>query len=212
MNTAPRYAWTDVWTMALMRPIPETYQTLLEDPHHQPSRSLRWMFLTGLVLAVITQNAIFNNPAFQAQLMDVAAQSGASVSPSEVNQLLLLMTLCATPFAAIFNVMIYVALTILMHWVARVMKPELGRDDLRRLLYVVGAVVAPLTVISAVVFILPAAISALLSLAVLVFQTYIFVQVVRGVYNFPIQQALVAGIVPTLALYGLQWLVLGSLF
>lgn len=212
MNTAPRYAWTDVWTMALTRPIPETYQTLLEDPHHQPSRSLRWMFLTGLVLAVITQNAIFNNPAFQAQLVEVAAQSGATVSPSEISQLLLLMTLCATPFAAIFNVMIYVTLTILMHWVARVMNPELTRDDLRRLLYVVGAVVAPLTVISAVVFILPAAISALLSLAVLVFQTYIFVQVVRGVYNFPIQQALVAGIVPTLALYGLQWLVLGSLF
>ncbi|MFQ3646044.1 MAG: YIP1 family protein [Anaerolineae bacterium] len=212
MNTAPRYAWTDVWTMALMRPMPETYKALLEDPHHQPLRSLRWMFLTGLVLAVITQNAIFNNPAFQAQLMEVAAQGGANVSPSEVNQLLLLMTLCATPFAAIFNVMIYVALTILIHWVARIINPDLTRDDLRRLLYVVGAVVAPLTVISAVVFILPTAISALLSLAVLVFQTYLFVQVVRGVYNLPTQQALIAGIVPTLALYGLQWLVLGSLF
>ncbi len=212
MNTAPRYPWTDVWTMALTRPVPETYQALLEDPHHQPARALRWMFLTSLVLAVITQNAIFNNPAFREQLMLTIAQSGATATAADVNQVLLLVTLCATPFAAFFNVMIYVTLTIFMHWAARVMKPELSRYNLRQLLYVVGAVIAPLTVISAVVLILPAAISAILSLAVLVFQTYIFVQVMRGVYGLSLQQALFAGLVPTLALYGLQWLILGNLF
>jgi hypothetical protein len=211
MTTSPRYAWTDVWTLALTRPVPETYQALLEDPYHQPARSLRWMFLTSLVLAVITYNAVFNNPAFRGQLLNVAAQSGAIVTESDVNQALLLMTLCATPFAAVFNVFIYVTLTVVMHWGARLLKPTLTADDLRRLLYVVGAVVAPLTVIAALTNILPGVLSLVLSLAVLVFQAYIFVQVLRGVYGLTLQQALIAGLTPTLILYALQWLVLGSL-
>ncbi len=211
MTTSPRYAWTDVWTLALTRPVPETYQALLEDPHHQPARSLRWMFLTSLVLAVITYNAVFNNPAFREQLLNLAAQSGAIVTESDVSQALLLMTLCATPFAAVFNVFIYVTLTLVMHWGARLLKPSLTTDDLQRLLYVVGAVVAPLTVIAALTNILPGVLSLVLSLAVLVFQAYIFVQVLRGVYRLTLQQALIAGLTPTLMLYALQWLVLGSL-
>lgn len=212
MNTPPRYSWTDVWTMALTRPLPETYQALLEDPHHQPSRALRWMFLTSLVLAVITYNAIFNNPAFQAQVVEAAAQGGAMVTEADVRQMLLLMTLCATPFAAVFNVLIYVLLSAVIHWGARLIKPALTIDDLRRLLYAVGCVVAPLTVIAALANILPQALGVVMSLVVLVFQAYLFVQIVRGVYHFPIQQALIVGLTPTLALYALQWLVLGSLF
>lgn len=208
---AVSYSWTDIWTAAITRPRPDTYAMLLQDSNTRPVRAFWWMYLTGMVLALVTYNTVFNNPAFQSQLAQMAAQQGTALDGSSISQVLLLLTMCATPFAAIFNVLLYGLLALAIHRSAQRLTPERKVEHQASLFYLMGAVIAPLTVISALANILPEIIGLVIALGVIVFQAYAFVQIARAVYQLEMRQAILAAAVPTVLMYALQWLVLGAL-
>lgn len=205
------YSWTDIWTASVTRPHPDTYTTLLQDTNTRPRRAFFWMYVTGIVLALVTYNIVFSNADFQAQVTQAVAQSDVSASAGSISQVLLLLTLCATPFAAAFNVLLYALLSLAIHTVAQRTANASHVERHANLFYLMGAVIAPLTVVSAIATILPDVLGFGLSLAVMMFQTYCFVQIVRTVYLLDVRQAVLAAAVPTVLFYVLQWLVVGAL-
>ncbi len=205
------FSWTDVWTAAITRPRPETYEILLQDRDTRPGRAFLWMFVTSIVLALVTANILFNNPSFSVAFNAQLEQTGATISATELSQTLLLISLCATPFAALFNVLRYMVLGIVIHEIARRVVGAHVQEKRNALFYLLGAVVAPLTLVSAFVNIIPTALGTILALLLLGFQAYVFMQIAIALYNVETRQAILIAVMPTVALYLLQVLLVGAL-
>jgi hypothetical protein len=170
-----------------------------------------WLYITSIVLSLVTANALFNSAAFTEALNQSLVQAGADVRASDVSQSLLLLSLCATPFAAAFNLLRYIVIGIVIHEIAR---RVVGKDvQVKRnaLFYLLGAIAAPLTLVSAFAAILPTTLGTILALGLLAFQIFLFMQVAKTLYEVDTQKAFTIAGLPMIVLLILQVVFLGAL-
>lgn len=203
VGVTPRYTWSEVWTAAITKPRAETYAELLDDPAAQPIRAYIWVFLSALVTTFVTLNAFVNDPALQEALNE--SELGA-----EVGGTLFLSLLCATPIAAVFTLFVFIVFAGAIQFTAQQLmadKFKTGPHQLASLLYVMGAITAPINVLSLITVFLPLG---LVSLGLFAYQVYLYVLAVQAVYRVEMQPAATAVLIPGAVLVVLQFVFLGS--
>lgn len=177
----PRYNWAEVWTAALTRPSVPTYTELLNDPAAKPRRAYAWIYLAALATTFALSYALFSDPSLTAALSATPELAGADIQGA-----LLPSLLCVVPFASAFAVLIFIALIFLMQAVAGLMDPSPDKSQTMgrfpQLAYLMGAILAPLNLLSILFVLLPAL--GILSLAVTLYQFFLMWQIIRAVYDF----------------------------
>lgn len=212
MNTPTSYRWTDVWTLAVTRPRVDTFTALLADPAARPMRAFLWLLVTGIVLAMVTLNQLFNDPALLSTVTGSLLENGVNVSNSEISQVLFIAALCATPFSALINVGLYGLLSLGIQLVAdRSGVPTNTRGKGRQMFYLIGAIFAPLTLIATFGQLMPTEIGLIFALVIIGYQTFLAVLAAQALYSMERRAATIAVVLPTLIFYVLQVLLAGQL-
>lgn len=188
----PLYTWTDVWTMAVTRPTVDTFHTLLQDPLVTWTRAVMWLFLTGMISAVVAFNALVSNPNFQAALAQMSAEAGIADGVS--GGALLSAACIVAPFAASFSVFGFFALAWVIHMVAQRMAGVPFSGVFLRLFYCIAAISAPISLLSALVAILPPL--GFLGFVLLGYQAYLYVLAVRAIYGLQGSASVIAVLAP----------------
>jgi hypothetical protein len=206
------YSWADIWTAAVTRPRVETFSLLLQDSRPVPGRAFRWLLLTNTLVALVTFNAIFNNPQVIANLTTLLAENGTVVSNAEISQALLITSVCVAPFSGLLSVGVYALMAGIIQMVADQMGvPERTRGKWGRLFFLLGAIVAPLSLVSAFAIIVPA-LSLFINLFILIYQMFLLTLAARALYDMPPRTAAVAVILPAAIFLIGQYLLVSGLF
>lgn len=204
-------AWTDVWTLALTRPTPETYLQLLGDERRATNRAIFWLYFTSLVAVVVFVNSIIGSPQSQEALLLALAQNGLDTEGVNVAQALFVSSLCVAPFSAILSVVGWMVLaSVIQAFANQVGERAHTAGKLQAYLYCLAAIVAPTTLVATFFTIVP--FLSFLSLAVTVYQTYCLVRAAQGVYALEFRTALTVVVAPVLAFFLVQLLFLGVAF
>lgn len=160
--------WLSIWMRALTRPTPVAYQELFADPAPNRVTALAWLITGGAIAALIT---MIN---YQAPPLIAAAA-----------------VLCSVPIFAMIYVGVTVVTTRSAVWIAGQMGASADPD---RLLYALAAVNAPMSIISALVYLIPQ-VGYLLSYALGLYWIYLTVLVVKVVTGLSWGKAALASVV-----------------
>lgn len=121
--------WLSIWTRAVTRPTPAAYQDLFDDPEPNRVTAMAWLITSGVIAALITM-VTYRAPVY------IAAAA----------------VLCSLPVFAV----VYLALTVITARSARWIAARMGAGaPLDRLLYALAAVNAPMSILSALGYLLP---------------------------------------------------------
>lgn len=206
------FSWADIWSAAVTRPCVETFSLLLQDPRPVPMRAFRWLLLTNTLVALVTFNAIFNNPEVMASLTTLLAENGAVASSAEISQALLITSACMAPFSGLLSVGVYALMAGIIQAVAEQMGgAERTRGKWGQLFFLLGAIVAPLSLVSAFAIIVPA-LSLLINLFILVYQMFLLTLAARALYGMPPRTAAAVVILPSAIFLIGQYLLVRGLF
>jgi hypothetical protein len=179
---SPSLSWLEVWTLAITKPDPTIYRQLTEDPGAKPRRAIVWLIITSIMLSLVAFNLLFNNPQTVAVLTAQSAQTAQPLSEAQISQALFITALCALPLAAIFNTLIYGILAFAIQFVADQMGvPQRTNGKFKALFYLVGAIVAPMNVVLAVLNMLP--ILSILAIGAYVYQIFLMIRAAQGLYG-----------------------------
>jgi hypothetical protein len=204
-------AWTDIWTLALTRPTPETYQQLLSDERRTTNRALVWLYFTSLLAVVVFVNSIIGSPQSQEALLLALAQNGLDTEGVNVAQALFVSSLCVAPFSAIFSVLGWMVLaSVIQAFASQVGDRAQTAGKMQAYLYCLSAVVAPTTLLATFFTIVP--LVSFLSFAVTIYQTYCLIRAAQGVYALEFRTAVGVVVAPVVAFFLLQLLFLGVAF
>lgn len=202
----PLYTWTDVWTMAVTRPKTDTFHALLQDPLITWTRAIAWLFLSGVVSAVVSFNVLVSSPAFQDALAQMSAEAGLS---GGVSRSALLSVACfVAPFAATFNVLGFLALAWVIHSAAQRIANVPFAGVFLRFFYCVAAISAPMGLLGALMAIVP--LLGFLGIVLLGYQVYLYVLAVRAVYGLQGSASVWVVLLPSVVFFLLQLLLVGS--
>ena len=133
-----RYAWQEVWLQAITRPDVTVYRALLRDPQASPNRAYTWIFL-GVMLAFVIQGVM-------AKIFSVNFTQEAYSNLSTV-----LLVVCA-PVVGVLGILGFLIATAIQQFVATLLG---GTGKFEDLLYLYAAFSIPLTLIQAVLALVP---------------------------------------------------------
>ena len=174
-------SWNQVWIQATTRPSLETYQRLLADPGASANKAYLWIFASSVVgyILYFLLTLVFPNP--------LAFGDYADVSFTGLFGSAIIYMICCLPFAAaiaVIGVMISSALTQL---VARLLG---GEGTYVQLVYLFGAIIAPLSLVTYLLSAIPFVncFSVLLS----IYSVALLVMAVNAVNRFGYGKAIVA--------------------
>ncbi|GEM_PF-6764140 len=202
--------WTEVWTMAITRPQPETYGTLLQDTNTRLSRAITWLFLTSLLSTLALFNALMTTQEFQEAMTLLLAENGISSVDVNIGQVLFFSALFAAPISAFFMVLGWLLLGRVIQFIADQMgAPQLTKGRFSQLMYCIGAIVAPLTLVGAFLSLIP--LLGIFSLGVTLYQMYCLVRASQAVYQMDTRTAMTVVVFPIIGFFALQLILLGSL-
>jgi hypothetical protein len=136
------------WVEALTKPREDTYVAIGSSPRARAMTGYIWVFLTSIVASVVT--AVAQGAAIQEQLESSGValdQVGGSVGGIAAT------VLCAAPIAAIVGTLVFAIFMAVVQWIAKMFGGKATNDQLA---YTVAAVVAPYSLVSAVLVLLSA--------------------------------------------------------
>ncbi len=206
MPQKPLYVWTDVWTMAVTRPTVDTFDKLLQDPLVTWTRALAWLFLTGIISAVVSFNVLVSSPIFQDALAQMSAEAGLT---SDIGGSVLLSLACfVVPFAAAFSVLGFLVLAWVIHIAAQRAANMSLDGTFLRFFYCVAAISAPIGLLNALLVIVP--LLGFLGLVLLGYQAYLYVLAVRAIYRLQGSTSVLVVLLPAAVFLLLQFVLVGS--
>jgi len=204
-----RYTWAEVWTAAISRPQPATYAALLGDPQARAKRALLWVYLASVAQLVVQLLILMSAFLASADMAAALEESGFSVDEG-LGVSVFISIMCVAPFAGGINVLIFAGLTRAIDWLAKRQYGTTSRPE--QALYAFGASTAPLTLLLALLVLLPlGSLSQVLALAMQGYQIWLYVVAAQALYGLEQRQAALVAIVPSLALLLFQFLLVGAL-
>lgn len=207
-NDTFRPSWSEVWTLAVTKPQKETFSLLLTDPNAKPARALLWVYLVAIVSFLVLYGSLVNNPELQNALF--ASLDQADLPTDDLTQFLWAGGVIVSPFSGAFTVLGYVILGIVIQFVVDQMGvPERTRGKRALLLYCMGAIVAPLLLVSTLFNLVGIG---FLGLGVTVYQTYLLILATQAIYEMDFRNALTAVALPTIFFLLLQVVLLQGMF
>ena len=190
-------AWFSVWRDAITRPSEQTFARIAQSPNAKLSTALLWVFLGSLVsfFAVsLIQGALIaqmmQNPDLGGQSLPSAAGGG------------FLTAICGAPIGALIQTVLFAIVMGIVQFLAKMFG---GRGSFEQLAYAVAAIVAPFSLVSAVITLLSAVPFAGFCFGILGFGLALYVVVlqvmaVKGVNQFGWGQAIGSLLLPVLAI------------
>jgi uncharacterized membrane protein len=148
----PTFSWFSAWRVALTRPSVATYTDLLLDPRLSLRRAAGWLFTASLLsylLAIMLQATVFPST-----LVDVIREASAT-GPQEFQAtptFLLIFSLACTPFMAAGFLATYLISFALLHFIASALGSQ---GSYTELVYAHAAYLAPLTLLTALLGMIP---------------------------------------------------------
>lgn len=136
------------WVDALTKPNEQTYAKIASSPEANPTKAYVWIFIASLVnflIVLLAQGAIMRN-----MLQQFGDTSGGIRSTLGGG---ILAALCGAPFSAIFSVLAFAIVVVIVQWVAKMFG---GQGNFNQLAYTWGAIIAPYTLVSSVLTLLSA--------------------------------------------------------
>lgn len=183
------------WLKALTRPNEQNFAELALSPGANPSKAYLWVFLANLVNMVV---AFALQGVNMRQLQQFLPPEAGQYFSQPVVGTGLIGALCGAPILAALSVLFFALSVALIQWIARMFG---GRGDYSQLVYVMGAIAAPVMLVSAVLTLFSAIpfIGILFGLVSFVFGLYALVlniTAVKGVNQFGWGQAIGAVLLP----------------
>jgi hypothetical protein len=144
------YSFFDVWMTALTTQNVPAYATLLDDPEATPGRAFEWMAYVGAIIGLIFPVAFLINPQFK-ELMAMP-EFRSLLGNLNPTVLLIVMGLAMAVFYAISSVLGLIINAALQNLMAHLFG---GQGTFGRTAYAMGAYLAPLSLVSAIIGIIP---------------------------------------------------------
>jgi uncharacterized membrane protein len=146
------YTWFEAWKAALTRPSVATYTDLLLDPRASLGRAVAWLFVSALLAYLI--GLAFQVLFFPGALAEIVQEAGetAPAGLKSVPGLLAGLSLACIPFLAAFAVASYLAGFGLVHFVASALGSQ---GSYTQVVYAHAAYIAPLSVLTTILGMVP---------------------------------------------------------
>ena len=190
------------WMTALTKPNEATYAELAASPMVKASTAYLWVFIAGIASSIATG------------IVQLTSGVGASGSALESTAGSSIALFCAVPLGAGLYLLIFMGYTAVVQSIAKMFG---GTGDYTRMVYVFGAIAAPVSFISAgltVFSVIPyiGVMFALISLALGIYVLFLNTMAVKGVNQFGWGPALGSVFIPTIViLFLITCLVIGVL-
>lgn len=187
---SPSYSFFDVWLTALTSGKEREYQALLLDPHATQGRAYEWMayigLLSGLLLPVaVLTNGVLNQPEFQQIL--------GTVDPTMFLVILGGTGAILSCISAVLGLMINGGVQFL------IAKALGGGGTYTRTVYALGAYLAPITLISMIISVIP--LVNCLSIVISIYSIVLNVRALKAAHYMDTTRALMVVFLPGILIF-----------
>jgi len=144
--TGESLSWSQVWVRALTRPTVENYEEIVADSNVSASKAYTWVFLSTLISFAIS---------ILVQLLFIGISSLGSRDTANTSSAFggyVLFLFCGTPVAAAVSILGLMITTGITQAIARALG---GTGTYTKLAYALAAYLAPLTLVSTVIGLVP---------------------------------------------------------
>lgn len=148
----PTFSWLGAWRAALTKPSVATFSDLLLDPRMSLGRAAAWLFTASLLAYLL--GIVLQATVFPSTLVDVIREASAT-GPQEFQAtptFLLIFSLACTPFMAAMFLATYLLGFALLHFIASALGSQ---GSYTELVYAHAAYLAPLTLLSTLLGMIP---------------------------------------------------------
>ncbi len=187
-NESPT-SFFQTWMTALTKPNEQTYADLAASPEAKASKAYLWVFVTSFATYVA---------AMIVQLISGAVFAGQTEGLMEAMSVFAVVLICAAPIGAGLSVLGLMISTAIIQWIAGMFG---GTGDYNRMVYVLGAIAAPLSLVSAVITLFSVIpfigiLFGLVGIAVVIYAVALNIMAVKGVNQFGWGQAAGSVLIP----------------
>ncbi|HAV75926.1 MAG TPA: hypothetical protein DCX53_01085 [Anaerolineae bacterium] len=133
-----------VWSRVYSKPSEDTFQAIIDHPDALAKNAYIWVFLAGMLSGLISSLTQF--VVGVAGLHQVAPELGEIMPTGFLGGMGLVSAICGAPLAGLASVVGFAISTAIIHWAARFFG---GQGSFDQLAYSMGAVVAPFSIVSA---------------------------------------------------------------
>jgi len=137
----------EIWIDALIKPNVETYHDIGRHPNASAMRGFLWLFLAYLISTLVS----VMGAAFLGSLSAILGDQSLGATPGFAG-LSGLSMLCIAPLGAVLGVLVLAAIAGISHLIARAVG---GTGSFGQLVYAFAAYMAPLTIVSSMLGVVP---------------------------------------------------------
>ncbi|GAB4505517.1 MAG: hypothetical protein Fur0043_25130 [Anaerolineales bacterium] len=188
------------WLKAITRPNEQNFAEMALSVGASPNKAYLWVFLTNLVNMLVGFALQGVNMRQLRQFLPPEAGQYFSQSAGGVG---LLGVLCGAPVSAALSVLFFALGVAIIQWIAKMFG---GQGDYGKLVYVMGAIAAPIALVSAALTLLGAIpfigiLFGLVSMAVGLYTLFLNIAAVKGVNRFGWGQAAGSVLLPGVVVF-----------
>ncbi len=183
-----RLTWQEVWSTAVMNPSLESFELILGDPAARPQRAYTWIFFTATFSAIVNMIFIFSNSR---TFLPPGYSYGGSIVPTMI---------CTAALTGPFAILGLIIAAGILQFIARLLG---GVGTFREFVYVYGAILAPMALVSAAFNVLPMSligITQLLGLILGIYQLVLVGKALKAVNHYSTRAATVTVLIPTIVI------------
>ena len=190
-----------VWSRVFTKPTPQTFLEITSHPDTTAKNAYIWVFIAGTFSGLV--NGILRFALSMTALRQAAPEldqlSGLRAGLGFGG---VVGTLCAAPLTGLFSVVGFAISVALIHWIARFLG---GQGSFDRIAYSLGAITAPVTIVTAFLAplnVIPYAGFCILPLSIVlgIYVLYLQIAAVKGVHGFGWLEAAIAVFLPVILL------------
>ncbi len=188
------------WLKALTRPNEQNFAEMALSAGASPNKAYLWVFLTNLVNMLV---AFALQGVNMRQLRQFLPPEAGQYFSQPAGGVGLIGVLCGAPVSAALSVLFFALGVALIQWIAKMLG---GQGNYSKLVYVMGAIAAPVALLSAVLTLLSAIpfigiLFSLVSMVVGLYALFLNIVAVKGVNQFGWGQAAGAVLLPAVVVF-----------
>jgi hypothetical protein len=188
-----------VWSKVFTKPNPQTFLEITEHPDATARNAYIWVFMAGTFSGLVTGVLRFalGMTALNQAVPDINQIPGFRFGLGVGG---IFGIVCSAPLTGVFSVIGFAISVALVHWVARFLG---GQGNFDKMAYSLGAITAPITIVTAVlvpVYAIPYAGYCVLPFSFLlgIYVIYLQAAAVKGVHGFGWLEAVIAVLLPVI--------------
>lgn len=188
------------WLKALTRPNEQNFAEMALSAGANPNKAYLWVFLTNLVNMVV---ALALQGVNMRQMREFLPPEASQYFSQPAGGVGVVGVLCGAPVSAALSVLFFALGVAIIQWIAKMFG---GQGDYGKLVYVMGAITAPIALVSAVLTLLAAipfigVLFGLVSMVVGLYTLFLNITAVKGVNQFGWGPAIGSVLLPAVVVF-----------